>query len=75
MVSDELSDAVRKLESAFNKKIEHIIGVNRYSFGKPQNNGVSRNFESSGSVEIASSEDSRKVNFFSWVRNSLFGRF
>ena len=74
MVSNDLSNAIRELESTFNKKIEQVISLNRSSFFKSQKVIVPRNFQASDSVKDISPDSGVKVNFFPWVRNRFFGR-
>lgn len=72
MVSNELSKAIRELESTFNKKIENILSGNRNSFFESKRDSIPRKFEASDSVKVISTDDAGKVNFFSWLRNSFF---
>ncbi len=74
MVSNDLSDAIRKLESIFNKKIEYVIDINTRSFFKSQKDSVSRKFEASDSVNVGSLDGGGKVSIFTWLRNSFFRR-
>lgn len=74
MVNNELSDAIRQLESVLNKKIERIIHVNKRPFWGPINDSAPRNFEVSDAAEVGSLEGSKKFNFFSWLGNGLLNK-
>jgi len=73
MVSNELSEALRKLELTFNKKIEEMISINSHSFFNSQNDSLPRNVEASNLVNAAPPGDGENGGFFSRVRNRFFG--
>lgn len=74
MVTNELSDAVRKLELTFNKKIENMIRASRGSFFKSDSDTVPQNIEASDSFKFVSPEANERSNFFLWARKKFFGK-
>ncbi len=74
MVTNELSDAVRKLDLTFNKKIEDMIGIGGSSFSKSESDIVSHNVEASDSIKAISPDGNERGNLFSWVRKIFFGK-
>ncbi len=73
MVSNELSNALRNLETILSKKIDQIVSERPSSFNQSQTNPRS-NFESKDSIKVTSPVANPELNFFSLVLKKLFNR-
>jgi hypothetical protein len=73
MVSNELSNALRKLETSLSKKIDQIVSKRPSSFNQSQTN-LRSNFEAKDSIKVTSPVANAELNFVSWVLKKLFNR-